>query len=205
MVLVGLGLAIFQQLVGINTIIYYAPTILQFAGGGGSSSVIARTVFVGITNIVMTVVAVLLLDRVGRRPLLIVGTIGLTVSMVVLGSFFFFTGLQDSVPWLALVCLVFYVGSYAVGLGPVFWLMISEIYPLGIRSDAMAVATMANWGSNFLVSATFLSVVSAAGKGTTFMIYAGLGAIATLFFVWKVPETKGRSLEEIESQLVGDR
>ena len=205
MVIVGLGLAVFQQLVGINTIIYYAPTILQFAGGGGSSSVIARTVFVGITNIVMTVVAVLLLDRVGRRPLLIWGTVGVSLSMLVLGAFFFFTSLQESAPWLALVCLVFYVGSYAVGLGPVFWLMISEIYPLGIRSDAMAAATMANWGSNFLVSATFLTVVGAAGKGPTFWIYAGLGAIATAFFVWKVPETKGRSLEEIESQLGADR
>ena len=205
MVVVGLALAVFQQLVGINTIIYYAPTILQFAGGGGSSDVIARTVFVGVTNIVMTIVAVLLLDRVGRRPLLIIGTIGLTLSMIVLGAFFVFTGLQESAPWLALACLVFYVGSYAVGLGPVFWLMISEIYPLGIRSEAMAGATMANWATNFLVSATFLTVVGVVGKGATFWIYAALGAMATAFFVWKVPETKGRSLEEIENDVGASR
>ncbi|MGH3026481.1 MAG: MFS transporter, partial [Gaiellaceae bacterium] len=103
--------------------------------------------------------------------------------------------------WLALVSLIVYIASFAVGLGPVFWLMISEIYPLKVREAAMSVCSIANWGFNFLVSFTFLQLVGTAGRGGAFFLYAGLGVLAVLFFAWKVPETRGRSLEEIESGL----
>ncbi|HEY7691750.1 MAG TPA: sugar porter family MFS transporter [Gaiellaceae bacterium] len=200
LLVVGLGLAIFQQIVGINTVIYFAPTIFQFAGVS-TSKAIGQTVFIGITNVVFTVVAVLLLDRIGRRVLLLVGTAGLTVALVGLGLFFQVAAIKEQVGWLALASLIFYIASFAVGLGPVFWLMIAEIFPLGIRGPAMSVCTVANWGFNFLVSFTFLQLIDTAGKGGTFFVYAGLGILAVLFFAWKVPETKGRSLEEIEAEL----
>jgi len=200
LMLVGLALAVFQQLIGVNTVIYYSATIFQFTGLNADSSIL-RALFVGSTNLVVTVVAVLLLDRVGRRPLLLIGTTGAVLSLVLLGLFFHLRSLQTGAPWVALVALVAFIASFAIGLGPVFWLMISEIYPLGIRSKAMSVSTVANWSANFLVSYFFLSLTSGIGRAGTFWIYAGLGVIAIVVFAAVVPETKDRSLEEIESEL----
>jgi sugar porter (SP) family MFS transporter len=204
LILVGLGLAVFQQFVGVNTVIYYAPTILTDTGLTKSTSV-TQTVFVGVTNVVFTIVAVLLLDRVGRRVLLLIGTIGLTVSLAALGVYFLSPELQHHASYLALVALLVYIASFAIGLGPVFWLMISEIYPTGVRSKAMSVSTMANWLANFIVAGTFLTMSSAITRQGTFFVYTGIGVIAFLFFMWKVPETKGRSLEQVQKELVGDK
>ena len=202
MLIVGLGLAMFQQIVGINTIIYYAPTILAFTGSSASSA-IGQTVAIGVTNLVFTVVAILLLDRLGRRVFLIVGTAGLTIALVVLGAFFAFGTLQANASALALIALVVYIASFAIGLGPVFWLMISEIFPLEVRGPAMAACTVANWTFNFIISFTFLTLTSTIGKAATFWIYAGIGVIAIVFFVRRVPETMGRSLEEIQRDVTG--
>jgi sugar porter (SP) family MFS transporter len=197
---VGLGLAVFQQFVGINTVIYYAPTILSDTGLTKSAS-ITQTVFVGVTNVVFTIVAVLLLDRVGRRKLLLTGTVGLTVALAVLGIYFSSNTLQQQAGWVALAALLVYIASFAIGLGPVFWLMISEIYPTGIRSKAMAAATVGNWAANFLVAVTFLSLGQAITRQGTFFLYTGLGVLAFLFFLSRVPETSNRSLEEIQQEL----
>jgi sugar porter (SP) family MFS transporter len=203
MLIVGIGLAVFQQIVGINTVIYYAPTIFKYAGVSTSAS-IGQTVFVGVTNVVFTIVAVLLLDKLGRRVFLLAGTVGVTVALIGLGLFFQVPSIRHNAGWLALASLILYVASFAIGLGPIFWLMISEIFPLKVRSAAMATCTVANWGFNFLVSFTFLQLVSTAGKGGAFFTYAALAVLAIAFFAWKVPETKGRSLEEIESELGAD-
>ena len=200
---VGLGLAIFQQIVGVNTVIYYAPTILQFTGLQASSA-ITEALLVGVTNVIFTVVAILLLDRVGRRKLLLAGTAGLTVALAALGVFFASSTLQDQAGWIALAALVVYIASFAVGLGPVFWLMISEIYPLNLRSPAMSVSTVANWGANFGIAFTFLSLTHAITRQGTFLLYAGIGVAACVFFWWLVPETSGKSLEDIQSELVDD-
>jgi sugar porter (SP) family MFS transporter len=203
MLLVGLGLAIFQQIVGINTVIYYAPTILTFTGLPAKSA-ITQALFIGVTNVVFTIIAVLLLDKIGRRIFLLVGTATLTVALVLLGIFFYSPSLQDSAPHLGLAALILYIAGFAIGLGPVFWLMISEIYPLAIRPAAMSLATVTNWTFNFAVSFTFLTVVSGLGKSGAFWLYAGFGILAILFF-WKyVPETKDRTLEEIEQELGSD-
>lgn len=202
LMVVGLALAIFQQLIGVNTVIYFSATILKYTGINTSQS-IGEALFVGITNVVFTVVAILLLDRVGRRTLLITGTIGGTASLVLLGVYFFSTSLQQTASWLGLVALVCFMASFAIGLGPVFWLMISEIFPLGIRSKAMSVCTIANWTFNFLISYFFLALVSGIGKAGTFWLYAGFGTVATVFFASRVPETKDRTLEEIESDVGG--
>src|SRR6478609_7755620 len=197
---IGLGLALFQQFVGINTVIYYAPTILADTGLTNSSS-ITQTVFVGITNVVFTIVAVLLLDRVGRRKLLLTGVAGLTVALLVLAAYFWSSTLQDQAPYLALGGLLLYIAAFAVGLGPVFWLMISEIFPVGIRSKAMSVSTLANWAANFLVAATFLTLGSLITRQGTFFLYAGIAVVAFAFFLAKVPETKDRSLEQVQDTL----
>nr|WP_274636280.1 sugar porter family MFS transporter [Microbacterium bovistercoris] len=199
---IGIGLAVFQQFVGINTVIYYAPTILSKTGLTDNAA-ITQTVFVGVTNVVFTIVAVLLLDKVGRRMLLLIGTAGLTVAIVFLGVFFASPALQQHASYLALVALLIYIASFAVGLGPVFWLMISEIYPTGIRSKAMSVATVFNWAANFIVAGTFLTLISLISRQGTFFVFGGLGVLAFLFFVWKVPETKDKSLEQIQDELVG--
>jgi SP family galactose:H+ symporter-like MFS transporter len=197
--IVGIGLAILQQITGINTVIYYAPTIFQSAGLTSPSVSILATLAVGIVNALMTAVAISLLDRVGRRPLLLTGMIGMIVGLVALGAAFLTPGLSGSLGWIAVASVIVYVGSFAIGLGPVFWLLISEIYPLKVRGLAMSLATVANWGANLLVALTFLSLIQALGRTGTFWIYAAIGMAAWVFAYRLVPETRGQSLEEIEA------
>lgn len=182
--------------------IYYAPTILSNTGLTNSVS-ITQTVFVGVTNVVFTVIAVLFLDRVGRR-LLLIGRVGLTVAIIALGIFFTSPWLQQHAIYLALVALIVYIASFAIGLGPVFWLMISEIYLVGIRSKAMSFATLLNWAANFVVAGTFLTLTSLVTRQGAFFIFGFIGILAIAFFAWKVPETKDKSLEQIQNELVGD-
>jgi sugar porter (SP) family MFS transporter len=203
MLIVGLGLAIFQQVVGINTVIYYAPTILSFTGLNAKSA-ITQALFIGLTNVIFTIVAVLLLDKLGRRVFLLVGTACVLVSLVALGFYFHSPYLQDHAPHMALAALLLYIAGFAIGLGPVFWLMISEIFPLAVRGPAMSVCTVANWAFNFGVSFTFLTLVSALGRDGAFWLYAGIAVLAIVFFWARVPETKGRTLEDIERDLGAD-
>ncbi len=202
--IVGVGLAIFQQVTGINTVIYYAPTILQSTGFSAGTAIAATSVGVGLVNVGFTVLAVWLIDRVGRKPLLFVGLIGMIVALFVLGLVFALGAAGSTLLGvLATLCLALYIASFAISLGPVFWLMISEIYPLNIRGKAMSVASLCNWGSNFIVSLTFLLLVNALGQTGTFWIYAAIGILAWIFIYFLVPETKGRSLEEIEASFRG--
>ena len=203
MMIVGVALAVFQQIVGINTVIYYAPTILK-AAGQQNTGALTQSVFIGCTNVFFTIVAILLLDRLGRRFFLIAGTSTLTVALVGLGIYFASSSLQQNAGWFALACLLVYIAGFAIGLGPVFWLMIAEIFPLQMRGPAMAVCTMFNWGFNFLIAYTFLSLTTAITKQGTFWLYAFFGICAVVFFVTVVPETKDRTLEEIQADLGGD-
>ncbi|HEX4003000.1 MAG TPA: sugar porter family MFS transporter [Candidatus Acidoferrales bacterium] len=196
---IGIGLAVFQQFTGINTVIYYAPTIFRLAGLHSNSAAILATVGVGVVNVLLTIVALELLDRVGRRPLLLYGLVGMIVSLGILGAAFLSSNPTSALAWTSVICVGAYVACFAISLGPIFWLMIAEIYPLKIRSRAMAVATMANWGSNLLVALTFLSLLHVLGRPSTFWLYALVGVIAWIFVLRLVPETKGKTLEEIES------
>lgn len=197
---VGIGLAIFQQFTGINTVIYYAPTIFQFAGLHSASAAILATVGVGIVNVLLTIVALRVIDRAGRRPLLLYGLVGMILSLGLLGFAFLSSTLSSMVAWIAVISLALYVACFAIGLGPVFWLMIAEIYPLKIRGRAMGVATVANWGSNLIVALTFLSLLHVLGRPWTFWLYGIVGIVAWIFVYRLVPETKGRTLEEIEAR-----
>jgi len=197
--IVGIGLAVAQQVTGINTVIYYGPTIFKLAGLSSSSVAILASVGVGLVNVALTVVAMQLLDRVGRRPLLLVSLGGMTMSLFVLGTAFSFPQLSGSLGWIAVASLMLYVGSFAVGLGPVFWLMLSEIYPLRVRGRAMSVGTVANWGANFVVALSFLTLIQFLGNAVTFWLYGvvSIGSWILAFFL--MPETKGQSLEQIEA------
>ncbi len=195
---IGIGLAIFQQITGINTIIYYAPTIFQLAGFDSAAQSILATAGVGAVNVLMTIVSLRLLDRVGRRPLLLTGIAGMTASLIVLG--WLFRGSDfTSAGWLAVASVMVYVASFAISLGPIFWLLISEIYPLQVRSVGMSIATMSNWAFNLLVALTFLILLNSLGPAYTFWLYALLSVGAFLFSYRFVPETKGRALEEIRA------
>lgn len=202
--IIGLGLAIIQQVTGINTVIYYAPTLLEGAGLGEHAA-IGGTVIVGVINVLLTIVAIRLLDRVGRRPLLLGGTAGMIVGLTVLAISFIGQGdaIDNTHAAIAIAALCLYIGSFAIGLGPVFWLLISEIYPLRVRGSAMSTAGVANWLANFVVAISYLSVLSAIGRPATFFGLAVITLISFVFMRARVPETKGRSLAEIEMDLRG--
>jgi sugar porter (SP) family MFS transporter len=202
LLIVGVMLAVFQQITGINTVIYYAPTLLQGAGFGNSGALLANVVN-GAVNVGMTIVAIWLLDKVGRRPLLLCGTAGMAVGMVITACCFIGgENLKGATAIVAVLGLLVYTGSFAIGLGPVFWLLIAEIYPLKIRGAAMSVASMANWAANFVVTISFLTLLSAIGGVGAFFLFGFLTLVALAYFWRRVPETKGRSLQEIERDLV---
>ena len=205
LVFVGVMLAVFQQITGINTVIYYAPTLLQGAGFGSSAALLANVVN-GAVNVGMTIVAIWLLDRAGRRPLLLSGTAGMAVGMAITAcAFLGGENLHGALAIVAVIGLLVYTGSFAIGLGPVFWLLIAEIYPLRIRGAAMSVATMANWGANFVVTVSFLTLLNAINGVGVFFLFGFLTLVALAYFWRKVPETKGRSLQEIEQELTGSK
>lgn len=199
---VGIGLAILQQATGINAVLYYAPTVFNSIGLQAVASILA-TVGIGVINVVLTLVAIWQVDRIGRRPLLLISLSGMTVMLAILGAAFWLPGLSGNIAWIAGGSMILYVAFFAVGLGPVFWLMIAEIYPLEVRGSGEGLASVANWGTNLLVSVTFLTLANMIGQGVTFWLYGAVGVIALVFVYTQVPETMGRSLEEIESDLRG--
>ena len=202
--IVGISLAIFQQVTGINTVIYYTPVIFQSAGLPISLALF-ETILVGLVNVGFTLLALFLLDRLGRRKLLLLGLAGMSGMLILLGIVFFLPSLLIHAGTLAVIGLMAYVAFFAIGLGPVFWLLISEIYPLKVRGLAMSVVTEANWGSNFIIALTYLILVQLMGTSGTFWLYAGVGILALIFTFIYVPETKGRTLEEIEEHWRGGK
>lgn len=194
---VGIGLAILQQITGINTVIYYAPTIIQSTGIDSDFSSILASLGVGIINVVMTVVALRLLDSRGRREMLFIGVSGISLSLFLLGLAFLVGADKTYATVMAIGSLMLFVSSFAISLGPIFWLLNAEIYPLSVRSKAASAGTMTNWFFNFLVSLTFLPLIDLLSQTGAFWFYGAIGLV-TLWFCWKfVPETKGRSLEQI--------
>jgi SP family sugar:H+ symporter-like MFS transporter len=202
--LAATGLAVFQQFVGINTIIYYAPTTLTDVGFGKTSAIYANLI-IGVVNVLMTVIAIRIIDRVGRKPMLYAGVAGMVGSLLVLGISLSVLATPhhpgDPAAVITLICLGTFIASFAATWGPVVWVMIPEVLPLSLRGTAMGVAVFCNWGANFLVSQTFPPLLSSLGPGPVFLGYAALGLLAAVFVKAFVTETKGRSLEEIETDL----
>jgi sugar porter (SP) family MFS transporter len=204
-ILVGVILAALQQVTGINTVIYYLPTLLKDAGFGSSSSLLAN-VGNGIVNVALTIVAIRLVDHVGRRPLLIGGMCGMTLGLLVVAVDFLVSGghLHGTGATVAVIAFFFYTGSFGIGLGPVFWLLISEIYPVDVRGQAMSLATMTNWGANFIVTISFLTLLSVIHASGTFFLFSFLAIFAVVYTIMRIPETRGESLPQIERDLGGE-
>ncbi|MEO1012727.1 MAG: D-xylose transporter XylE [Bacteroidota bacterium] len=198
-ILVGLMLSVFQQFVGINVVLYYAPEIFKTMGSG-TDVALMQTIIVGAVNLAFTILAIMTVDRFGRKPLMIIGALGMAMAMFALGTAFF----TQSVGLFALICMLLYVACFAMSWGPVTWVLLSEIFPNKIRGKAMAVAVAAQWISNYLVSWTFpmmdknTFLLEKFNHGFSYWIYGLMAVLATLL-VWKfVPETKGKTLEEME-------
>ena len=174
--------------------------------GSGTDTALLQTIIVGVANLAFTVLAIMTVDRFGRKPLMIIGASGMAIAMFALGGSFF----SESLGMFAIVCMLIYVASFAMSWGPVVWVLLSEIFPNKIRGRAMALAVAAQWISNYLVSWTFpmmdknTYLVDAYHHGFASWIYGVMGVLAMLF-VWKfVPETKGKTLEEMENVWIKD-
>ncbi|MCK9207433.1 MAG: D-xylose transporter XylE [Salinivirgaceae bacterium] len=198
-IIIGIMLSVFQQFVGINVVLYYAPEIFKNMGSNTDTALL-QTIIVGAINLSFTVLAIFTVDKLGRKPLQIIGALGMAVSMFVLGMSFF----TEKVGWFALISMLSYVAFFALSWGPVVWVLLSELFPNRIRGRAMAVAVAAQWISNLAISWTFPMMNNSTwltehfNHGFAYWIY-GLMGIFAAWFMWKfVPETKGKTLEEIE-------
>lgn len=199
--LIGVVLAVLQQITGINAIMYYAPNIFKQAGAATNAALL-QTVLVGIVNFVFTLVALWLIDKVGRKPLLIVGAILMAISLAVVGYAF---QAENVSGMLILFFILLYVASFAVSFGPVVWVMISELFPTRIRGRATAIASFSLWVADFIVAQTFPILIhprTGIGAPATFWVFAVIAVIAVIFTAAVVPETKGKSLEDIEKMWV---
>ena len=197
---VGIGIMFAQICTGINTIIYYAPTIFKIAGFDSNLNAIYATTGIGVVNFLMTVVAIFFTDRLGRKPLLYFGLSGVMLSLLALGCAFQFEHvLGANLKWVAVGSLVSYIVCFAFSLGPVGWVLVSEVFPLKIRGLAMSICTVSNFAFNFFVVGSFPILINRLGGAITFWGFAAVSFLCILFVFFFVPETKGISLEQIES------
>ena len=212
--IICIGIMFFQQFVGINTVIYYSPKIFLMAGFDGTVAAIWASVGVGLVNVIFTVVSVYFVDRLGRRKLYFIGLSGIVVSLLLLGLCFVYVNqLGDSVKWVAILLIFCYVAFFAISIGPLGWLIISEIFPLKLRGLGASLGSLSVWLFNSIVSFTFFKIVKALtipGKeiltegedlgnpAGAFWFYGGIAFLALIWGYFYVPETKGVSLEQIE-------
>ncbi len=199
------GLFAFANLSGIDAILYYAPTIFSSVGFGGALGPILATVGVGTVNVLATVAAMGLIDRLGRRPLLIGGLVPMALSLIVLSLALMAGQGADWANMLAVLCLCVFVMAFAVSMGPLPYVLMAELFPLSLRGPGMGIASAAAWGVNVLVSLTFLILVEALGVALVFGLYGLVSVAALLFVLALVPETRGRTLELIEMNLAMGR
>ena len=203
--IVGIGLAILQQTMGINSIIYYTPTTLTNVGFGAQGASIAN-IAIGFMNIFAGLFAIYYADRLGRRPLLLFGAIGTTLALTVLAATSLLGGTPSGIGLVGIItlaCLALYILFFQASWGPMVWVMLGEIFPLGIRGAATGLAIFLLWGANFVVALVFPIMLDALGVGWSFAIFALICFGAAVFVYTLVPETKGRSLEQIETDLRG--
>ncbi|HOY22045.1 MAG TPA: sugar porter family MFS transporter [Cellvibrio sp.] len=196
-IVIGVTVAVFSQITGINSILYYAPIIFERTGSGVDTALL-QTLGIGLTNFLFTLVAIWLIDKTGRKPLLLFGSIFMGVSLLILAACFHAEILAG--PWIFL-CLMSYIASFAATLGPITWVYLSEAFPNRIRAHAMAIATLALWLSNFIATFTFPMLLASIGDAATMLFNAILCGVFVIFIVFKVHETKGKTLEDIQQDM----
>ncbi|CAH9135320.1 unnamed protein product [Cuscuta epithymum] len=197
--IIGGGLVFFQQITGQPSVLYYAGPILQTAGFSAASDATRVSVIIGIFKAIMTGIAVLKVDDLGRRPLLIGGVSGIALSLFLLSAYYKFLG---GFPLVAVAALLLYVGCYQISFGPISWLMVSEIFPLRTRGKGISLAVLTNFASNALVTFAFSPLTELLGADNLFLLFGLVALLSLVFVVTSVPETKGLSLEEIESRIL---
>ncbi|MCO6543844.1 MAG: sugar porter family MFS transporter [Lactobacillus sp.] len=198
--IIGIGLAIFQQIMGCNTVLYYAPTIFTDVGFGVSAALLAH-IGIGIFNVIVTAIAVAIMDKIDRTKMLTVGAVGMGISLFIMSFAMKFSGKSSSAAIICVIALTIYIAFFSATWGPVMWVMIGEVFPLNIRGLGNSFSSVINWAANMLVSLTFPSLLDLFGTGSLFIIY-GLLCFISIWFVHKyVFETRNRSLEEIEAKL----
>lgn len=201
-IVLGVGVAATNQLVGVNAVTYYTPTLLTGSGFGESAAILS-SVGLGVANVAFTLVGLMLVDRIGRRPLVLGGTGLVVVSLVVIGAVYAFTDLSGIWAAVLLTFLMIYQASFAASLGLAMWLVNSEVFPTEVRGKAGSAGLATHWVLNLLISVTVLTTINAITPSGLFWLYAALGGIG-LAFLWKrLPETRGRTLEEIDAELNG--
>ena len=192
-IIIGILLSVFQQFVGINVALYYAPRIFESMGAAKDASML-QTIVMGLVNVVFTVIAILTVDKWGRKPLLIVGSIGMAIGMFGVAGLAYFEIIGIS----TLVFIIIYTASFMMSWGPICWVLISEIFPNKIRGQAVAVAVAAQWAANYFISSTYPMMMEYSGA-LTYGFY-GVMSVLSALFVWKwVPETKGKTLEQMDA------
>uniref|UniRef100_A0A1D1XF89 D-xylose-proton symporter-like 2 n=1 Tax=Anthurium amnicola TaxID=1678845 RepID=A0A1D1XF89_9ARAE len=197
--IIGVGVVFFQQVTGQPSVLYYAATILKSAGFSAASDATRVSILLGLLKLVMTGIAVLAVDRLGRRPLLLGGVVGIAISLFLLSSYY---SILKDVPFVAVVGLLLYVGCYQLSFGPIGWLMISEIFPLRLRGRGLSIAVLVNFASNALVTFAFSPLEALLGTGILFACFGVIGILSLIFIFFLVPETKGLTLEEIEAKIL---
>lgn len=192
-IIIGILLSVFQQFVGINVALYYAPRIFESMGAAKDASML-QTVVMGLVNVIFTVIAIVTVDKWGRKPLLMVGSVGMAIGMFAISALAYF----EIIGMGTLVFIIIYTASFMMSWGPICWVLISEIFPNKIRGRAVAIAVVAQWAANYLISSTYPFMMEFSGA-FTYGFY-GVMSVLSFVFVWRmIPETKGKSLEEIEN------
>jgi sugar porter (SP) family MFS transporter len=214
--IIAMGIMFFQQFVGINTVIYYAPKIFLIAGFQGAEEAIRALVIVGSVNVLFTIISLFVIDKLGRRKLYFIGLIGISVSLIFMGLGFTLSGVSE---WFLVVSVLVYIAFFAISLGPLGWLIITEVFPTKVRGLGSSIGSLSNWGFNTLVVWTFFKMANAIGKaqevvvpegkdlsdvcpsciGSVFWIFAAVAVIGLVWGYFYIPETKGISLEKIEA------
>lgn len=197
--IITVGIFFFQQFSGVNTIIYYSPIIFKLSGIVSNQGSILPAIVIGVVNVLACLLSVFLLDRVGRRRLYIIGICGMIPSLALLGLCFHFKDvLGASLPYFAVSSIVAYIAFIAISLAPLGWLLISEVFPTSVRGVGMSIGSLSHWGFNAIISFTFLKLVDGIGIAPTFWLYSGICVLGLLWGYYYIPETKGKSLEQIE-------
>ena len=212
--IIAVGIMFVQQFTGINTIIYYSPKIFLMAGFEGAKAAIMASVSVGVINVIFTILSLFMIDKLGRRKLFFIGLSGMVLSLLALGACFAFqTTLGDSIKGLTIALVLIYIAFFAISLGPLGWLIISEVFPLKVRGIGASIGSLSNWLFNGVVAFTFFKIVKGltmAGSELTvngenlgnpagaFWLYALVGIAGLIWGYFYIPETKGKTLEQIE-------